>query len=84
MQAIKNLLNKLPYIRGLVQYAQHQSVLPGHYYSPIVDPREVGKHCTSLYDKNQRVFPGINMNEEGKFSNLESFTGGGNWLRKTK
>ncbi|MBT8261658.1 MAG: class I SAM-dependent methyltransferase [Bacteroidia bacterium] len=45
---IKNLLNKLPYVRGLYahyrQYIDNSCFPPGHYYSPIVSVEEAKKN----------------------------------------
>jgi predicted O-methyltransferase YrrM len=73
MQAIKKILNRLPYIRSLALYSKHQSVPPGHYYSPIVDPSEIAKYRNSLYDLSVRTFPGIDLNEKSQLDTLESF-----------
>lgn len=73
MQSIKNLLNRLPYIRTLAKYSKYQSEPPGHFYSPIVDPAEVIKYKTSLYDFSSRTFPGIDLNEQSQLQTLESF-----------
>ncbi len=74
-KTIKNLLNKLPYIKGL-----HNDVLkykkgypPGHYYSPVVSTEEIKENENKIFSIQNDKLPGIRLNEEKQMLLLNEF-----------
>ncbi len=66
---LKDVLNKLPYIRGLYareqQYRQNSCFPPGHYYSPIVSVPEAEKQQDRIWkDLQAKELPGIDLQSE--------------------
>lgn len=47
---------------GYVEY--HQHVPPGHFYSPIADPKEVEQFAARVFDQDRRTLPAINLREK--------------------
>ena len=45
-----------------VEYAQH--VPPGHFYSPIADPKEVDAFADRVFDQDHRTLPAIDLREK--------------------
>jgi len=43
---------------------------PGHFYSPLVDYRQLGQQAESLFDRRRASFPGIELNEAAQCSLL--------------
>ncbi|HVJ81926.1 MAG TPA: class I SAM-dependent methyltransferase [Planctomycetia bacterium] len=46
---------------------------PGHYYSPVPDPKLVRADAARIFDRNRRHLPGIDMNDEGQLALLDAF-----------
>jgi predicted O-methyltransferase YrrM len=46
---------------------------PGHFYSPLLDIREVNAQAERLFEKAVRGVPGINLNQEKQFQLLQEF-----------
>jgi predicted O-methyltransferase YrrM len=46
---------------GYVEY--HQHVPPGHFYSPIADPKEVAQYADRVFNRDQRTLPAIDLRE---------------------
>src|SRR5580765_4908602 len=46
---------------------------PGHYYSPVVDKREVSKYSKTIFDKSEKTIDGININESEQLALLNQF-----------
>ncbi len=69
-----NLLNKFPYIRGLVSQIKDLKSSyrfePGHYHSPIPNIEEVKSHYTSL----DLVIKDIDFDFQNQLPQLESFS----------
>ena len=70
---ITTILNKLPYIRGLVNdlnyYKHHNRFAPGHYHNPIPDKEEIEKYYGSLTDE----IKDIDFDFKNQISVLEEF-----------
>lgn len=47
---------------------------PGHFYSPLLDIREVNAQAERLFEKAVREVPGINLNQEKQFQLLQEFS----------
>lgn len=48
-----------------------QSVLPGHYYSPIPSGAEVRRDAAQLFVRDTRDVPGVDLNESGQGALLD-------------
>lgn len=62
-----NILNKLPYIRGLnehyINYKKNACFPPGHFYSPIVSVEQLKKQESLIWkDKKSESLGGIDLN----------------------
>lgn len=75
-ESIKNLVNRLPYVRTLRQKVNfYESVLmvpPGHFYSPLVDNDEVIEKQHLIFG-TPRLLTGLNLNEQAQFQLLNFF-----------
>jgi hypothetical protein len=79
---IKNLINNLPYVRGLYRDSlkykdfKHNSCFPaGHYYSPIVLVDEIKKRENEIWDKaNKDGLTGIDLRTDDQIKLIKSFT----------
>lgn len=77
-----NLINKLPYIRGLYQnnleylnFKRNSHYPAGHFYSPIVSVDDIKKRESEIWDKdNKDGITGIDLHSEEQIKLLESFT----------
>src|ERR1700734_3318735 len=47
---------------GYVKYDQH--VPPGHFYSPIADPKEVEQFAAQVFTPDRRTLPAIDLREK--------------------
>jgi hypothetical protein len=50
-----------------------RAVPPGHFYSPLVDFREVDAQAERLFERTVPGIPGINLNQENQFRLLQEF-----------
>lgn len=70
---VANILNKLPYIRGLAKelsyYKYYNRVLPGHYHSAIPSQEEIDQHYAQFSDN----IKGIDFDFTNQTNILESF-----------
>ena len=75
---IINILNKLPYVRGLYQenmnYKSNCRYSPGHFYSTIVSVDDIKKRETEIWDKqNVNGINGIDLNTNQQIELLNHF-----------
>ncbi len=73
MRKFKKLLNKLPYIKGLVrQLSIYKTwVPPGHFYSPVVSVEDVVKRKNQIFDNILKP-SAIEINDNDQFKLLKS------------
>lgn len=83
--SLKNIINKLPYIRTLyeeslqfkeesLQFKKNSCFPAGHYYSPIISVDEVKQQEAKIWGKeNIDGINGINLNTENQLKLVESF-----------
>ena len=57
---------------GFVKYDQH--VPPGHFYSPIADPKEVEQFAAQVFNPDRRTLPAINLRENEQMRLLQSLS----------
>jgi len=73
---IKTILDNLPYIRLLKQkvefYEKELFVLPGHFYSPIVNQEELIGASLKIFNQ-ERILDGIDLNTEEQVALLNIF-----------
>jgi predicted O-methyltransferase YrrM len=69
---ISNFLNILPYVRSLIQTVEvyKKGFPPGHFYSPVVDTRDVLYNKGRIFDP-QKKLKAINMNSTGQIELLK-------------
>lgn len=76
--SIQNILNKLPYIRGLyqqnLQYKKNCCYPPGHFYSTIPDLEDIRKKEAAIWE-NILVdnIQGVNLNTEQQLNLVKEF-----------
>lgn len=77
---IKNILDNLPYIRGLRTELDKLKteldklhVPPGHYYSPTISKEDLIKRSEKIWGEPPRQIPAIEINEENQLILLEEF-----------
>lgn len=72
--AIKQLINKLPYVRSLHKQTLNSAFPNGHFYSPIISIEEIKKREQKIW-KNVSVdgIEGINLNEENQKTLVQKF-----------
>jgi predicted O-methyltransferase YrrM len=65
-RGIKNFINRLPYIKSLVEELKiyKGDYPPGHYHSPIISVEEIGKREKKIFEKSIKGVIGIDLNEE--------------------
>src|ERR1035438_1931510 len=76
-----NLINKLPYIRGLYQnnleylnFKRNSHYSAGHFYSPIVSVGDIKKRESEIWDKvNYNGITGIDLRTEYQIKLIGSF-----------
>jgi len=72
-QAVKKILNSLPYIsylnKELTKYRTWYP--PGHYYSPLVSRADIEPRVDQIFDMSIKDVPGIDMNEKGQLAVME-------------
>jgi predicted O-methyltransferase YrrM len=72
-EAIKGILNQLPYIshlnRELKKYKTRYP--PGHYYNPLVDPRAIEPFADQVFDTTKKSVHGIDFRENAQLQLLE-------------
>lgn len=63
---MKAVINRLPYVRQMVDfealYNANACFPPGHYYSPIVDTKELKQREKELWNSAPTALEGINLN----------------------
>ncbi|MGV3557687.1 class I SAM-dependent methyltransferase [Larkinella arboricola] len=72
---IKALLHSIPYIRNMrIQLEQYQTMYPpGHYYSPIVDAKELAALRTTVFSRKPRPIKAIHLCRHTQFQLLQAF-----------
>jgi predicted O-methyltransferase YrrM len=55
---------------GYVEYNQH--VPPGHFYSPIADPREIDQFADQVFNPDRRTLPAIDLREKEQLALAET------------
>lgn len=72
-EAIKGILNSLPYIshlnRELKKYRTWYP--PGHYYNPLVDPKAVDVYSDTVFDTSKKSVFGIDFREKAQLELLD-------------
>lgn len=73
---IKEIICKLPYISRLKKkvdlYESNLMVLPGHFYSPIINAEEILLNEKRIFDINKSL-DGIELNRDAQFELLKNF-----------
>jgi hypothetical protein len=69
-QFLKNIILSLPYLSSIKKeleiYRTH--VPPGHYYSPVINVKEIKKYEEKLYNRTPESFKGIQFNQQDQFA----------------
>lgn len=75
---IKCLLNKLPYIRGMVEkiefYKNSLWVPPGHFYSPVINLGDILKRKDQIFKDPEIETYGIDLNVVQQLQLLDAFS----------
>ena len=73
---LRNFADKLPYVRSLKHkvnfYESRLRVSPGHFYSPIVDTKEIIERENTIFNRNRNLF-GFSLNQVVQITLLEDF-----------
>lgn len=72
-EKIKNILDKLPYIRTLKSVIKTYKTLysPGHYHSCIPSKEEILKREKQIFEIRKKEISGVNLNEKEQFELLK-------------
>jgi predicted O-methyltransferase YrrM len=72
-EAIKGILNSLPYISHLNRELKKYKTWypPGHYYNPLVDPKSVEPYVDTVFDTSKKSVFGIDFREEAQLKLLD-------------
>jgi predicted O-methyltransferase YrrM len=57
---------------GYVKFNQH--VPPGHFYSPIADPKEIEQFAAQVFNQDRRTLPAIDMREQEQMELLQKLS----------
>jgi predicted O-methyltransferase YrrM len=70
---LNNLIQRFGFLRKLKRRLRPPKMWPppGHFYSPLVDPRKLGLQAESLFDNSRKSFPGIDLREAAQCALLE-------------
>lgn len=80
---MKNLIKRLPYIRGLHQRIEQQRMElqrwrtwqpPGHFYSPIPSIEEVTQHASKIFAIDRTSIGAVHLNKARQSKLLEQFS----------
>ena len=76
---IKSILKKLPFVgkiyRDYVLLNENACYAPGHFYSPIVDVKEIKKREEIIWSHRKSLsIPGIELNTEEQLKLVENFS----------
>jgi hypothetical protein len=73
-EAIKGILNSLPYISHLNRELKRYKTWypPGHYYNPLVDPKAIEPFADAVFDTSKKSVNGIDFHEEEQLILLHS------------
>jgi predicted O-methyltransferase YrrM len=79
MNILKKILNKLPYVRGLYKqsklYNDNAYFTPGHYYSTIIDVKEIKKHENQIWSGiDTENIKGVDLNTSVQLKLLEQIS----------
>ncbi len=72
-EAIKGILNSLPYISHLNRELKKYKTWypPGHYYNPLVDPKAVETYSDTVFDTSKKSVFGIDFREKDQLELLD-------------
>jgi len=72
-EAIKGILNSLPYISHLNRELKKYKTWypPGHYYNPLVDPKAVDAYSDTVFDTSKKSVFGIDFREKAQLELLD-------------
>jgi len=72
-EAIKGILNSLPYISHLNRELKKYKTWypPGHYYNPLVDPKAVDAYSDTVFDTSKKSVFGIDFREKDQLELLD-------------
>lgn len=72
-EAIKGILNSLPYISHLNRELRKYKTWypPGHYYNPLVDPKSLEPIAGAVFDTTKKSVQGIDFRENAQLTLLE-------------
>jgi len=65
-ETIKGILNSLPYVSHLNRELKKYKTWypPGHYYNPLVNPKELEAYSDTLFDSKKKTIHGIEFQED--------------------
>ncbi|MCD2257785.1 class I SAM-dependent methyltransferase [Psychroserpens luteolus] len=72
-RAIKKIVDKLPYVKGLKAQLDQLHVPPGHYYSPTISKEDLVKRSENIWKDHPREIIGLDLNEESQLNLLNEF-----------
>jgi predicted O-methyltransferase YrrM len=72
-EAIKGILNSLPYISHLNRELRKYKTWypPGHYYNPLVDPKSLEQTADAVFDTSKKSVQGIDFREKSQLELLD-------------
>ena len=70
---IKGILNCLPYVSHLNRELQKYKTWypPGHYYNPLVNPKELEQYADTVFDTSKKSIHGIDFQEKDQLALLD-------------
>ena len=82
MKPLKKFLVRLLSDNALFRYVARkanyvystQHVPPGHFYSPIADPKEVDQFAAQVFNQDRRTLPAINLRENEQMELLQALS----------
>jgi hypothetical protein len=72
-ETIKGILNSLPYVSHLNRELKKYKTWypPGHYYNPLVNPKEIETYSETLFDQKKKTVHGIDFQEDVQLDLLQ-------------
>lgn len=73
-ETIKGILNQLPYVSHLNKELKRYKTWypPGHYYNPLVNPRDVEPYQDTVFDTKRKTVFGIDFREQAQMELVEN------------
>jgi len=63
------------YVARKAKYVEfHQHVPPGHFYSPIADPKEIEQFAAQIFNEDRRALPAIDLREPEQMELLQALS----------